>query len=65
MITWRKIEFDYKPEKGDKLVYLNTAGYQMDSNESTFHKIPVLEKYIVYEEENELKILKDKEYANK
>ena len=65
MITWRKIEFDYKPEKGDKLVYLNTAGYQMDSNESTFHKIPVLEKYIVYEEDNELKILKDKEYANK
>lgn len=65
MITWRKIEFDYKPEKGDVIVYLNTAGYQMDSNESTFHKIPVLEKYIVYEENNELKIMHDLEYANK
>ena len=52
MITWRKIEFDSKPERGDLLVYFNTAGYQMDSNESTFHKIPVLEKYIIYEENN-------------
>lgn len=64
MITWRKIEFNYKPEKGDILVYFNTAGYQMDSNESTFHKIPVLEKYVVFEENNELKIMKDFEYAN-
>ena len=65
MITWRKIEFDYKPEKGDKLIYLNTAGYQMDSHESTFHKIPVLEIYIVYVEDSELKIFKDKEFVNK
>ncbi len=64
MITWRKIEFDFKPKRGDSLVYFNTAGYQMDSNESTFHKIPVLNKYIVYEENNELKIMGDVEYAN-
>lgn len=64
MITWRKIEFDFKPKRGDSLVYFNTAGYQMDSNESTFHKIPVLKKYIIYEENNELKIMGDVEYAN-
>ena len=59
MITWRRIGFDATPEKGDLLVYFNTAGYQMDSNESTFHKIPILEKYIIYEDNNEYKIKKD------
>lgn len=42
MITWRKIKFDYLPEPGDYLIYYNTAGYQMDSNESNFHKIPLV-----------------------
>lgn len=63
MITWRKIEFNTKPERGDLLVYFNTAGYQMDSNESTFHKIPVLKKYIVFEENGALRFKEDKEYA--
>lgn len=47
MITWRKIKFDTIPEKGDLLIYYNTAGYQMDSNESEFHKIPLVKKYVV------------------
>lgn len=47
MITWRKILFNYLPEKGDYLIYYNTAGYQMDSNESNFHKIPIIKKKIV------------------
>ena len=38
IITWRKISFEQQPEKGDYLIYYNTAGYQMDSNESNFHK---------------------------
>ena len=46
MLTWRKIKFDFMPERGDLLVYYNTAGYQMDSNESEFHKIPLVKKYI-------------------
>ncbi|MGX9725971.1 MAG: hypothetical protein ACTFAK_01240 [Candidatus Electronema sp. VV] len=44
ILTWRKISFSQKPEKGDLLAYVNTAGYQMDSNESTFHQIPIPEK---------------------
>ena len=47
MLTWRRIKFDYIPKKGDLLVYYNTAGYQMDSNESEFHKIPLVKKTIV------------------
>ncbi len=46
MITWRKIKFEHMPEKGDLLIYYNTAGYQMDSNESKFHKLPLVEKYV-------------------
>jgi len=46
MLTWRKVKFEYTPCYGDKLVYFNTAGYQMDSNESSFHRIPIPPKYI-------------------
>lgn len=38
LLTWRKIAFARPVERGDRLVYLNTAGYQMDANESTFHE---------------------------
>ncbi|MEU9029023.1 alanine racemase [Streptomyces sp. NPDC048383] len=37
IVTWRKIGFPRQVRRGDHLVYLNTAGYQMDSNESPFH----------------------------
>ncbi|MEV4918290.1 alanine racemase [Streptomyces tirandamycinicus] len=37
LVTWRKIGFPRPVRRGDHLVYLNTAGYQMDSNESPFH----------------------------
>jgi diaminopimelate decarboxylase len=32
---------------GDLLVYPNTAGYQMDSNESRFHDLPLPPKIAV------------------
>ena len=65
MITWRKIEFKDTPEKGDLLIYYNTAGYQMDSNESMFHKIPLIEKYIVNKNDNKYRIRKDVSYDSK
>ncbi len=52
MLTWRKIKFPYKPNKGDYLIYYNTASYQMDSNESMFHKIPLVKKYFILKEKN-------------
>ena len=62
MITWRKIKFDFLPEPGDYLIYYNTAGYQMDSNESNFHKIPLVKKFIVEKRDNKYEISRDDEY---
>lgn len=62
MITWRKIKFDYLPELGDYLIYYNTAGYQMDSNESNFHKIPLVKKIVVEKSGNKYEIKEDDKY---
>jgi diaminopimelate decarboxylase len=47
LLTWRKIPFPARPAVGDLLVYLNTAGYQMDSNESPFHELPLPPKVVL------------------
>lgn len=65
MLTWRKIKFDFIPQRGDLLVYYNTAGYQMDSNESEFHKIPLPKKYIVKRKNVKFSIREDREYDSK
>lgn len=40
----RFVPFDRRPEPNDLLVYINTAGYQMDSKESEFHRLPTPHK---------------------
>lgn len=47
MLTWRKIRFEHPVRPGDLLLYLNTAGYQMDSNESPFHEARLPHKVVV------------------
>jgi diaminopimelate decarboxylase len=47
VLSWRKIPFPRRPKAGDLLIYLNTAGYQMDSNESQFHQLPLPPKVVV------------------
>lgn len=47
MLTWRKIAFPVRPHIGDLVVYPNTAGYQMDSNESPFHDLPLPPKVVL------------------
>lgn len=47
MLTWRKVTFNQPIQPGDLLIYLNTAGYQMDSNESPFHGVPLPQKVAV------------------
>ncbi|MFE5872635.1 alanine racemase [Streptomyces roseifaciens] len=47
LLTWRKIPFPVRPSVGDLLVYPNTAGYQMDSNESPFHDLPLPPKVVI------------------
>jgi diaminopimelate decarboxylase len=47
MLAWRKILFAVKPQPGDLLCFVNTAGYQMDSNESEFHGLPLPKKIVL------------------
>ncbi|GAA1220578.1 Y4yA family PLP-dependent enzyme [Kitasatospora nipponensis] len=47
LLTWRKVGFPVRPAAGDLLVYPNTAGYQMDSNESPFHDLPLPPKVVL------------------
>ncbi|WP_245910663.1 alanine racemase [Nocardia amikacinitolerans] len=49
VLTWRKVPMAQRPEHGDLLLYPNTAGYQMDKNESEFHQLPLPPKVVVTE----------------
>ncbi|MFF3569633.1 alanine racemase [Nocardia jiangxiensis] len=48
VLTWRKIAFERAPRYGDLIVYPNTAGYQMDKNESGFHQLPLPPKVRIH-----------------
>ncbi|WP_411379175.1 Y4yA family PLP-dependent enzyme [Pseudomonas sp. MPB26] len=41
VITYRLINFSTVPRTGDVLIYVNTAGYQMDLLENEFHRHPL------------------------
>jgi diaminopimelate decarboxylase len=41
VITNRLINFSTSPQAGDLLIYVNTAGYQMDLLENEFHRHPL------------------------
>jgi diaminopimelate decarboxylase len=47
MVTWRKVPFPRAPHFGDLLVYPNTAGCQMDKNETEFHQLPLPARVVV------------------
>jgi diaminopimelate decarboxylase len=47
VLTWRTVALPDRPRAGDLIVYPNTAGYQMDKNESGFHQLPLPPKIVV------------------
>jgi diaminopimelate decarboxylase len=47
MLTWRKVSLSRRPGPGDLLVYPNTAGYQMDKNETEFHQLPLPRRVVL------------------
>ncbi|MGX1770729.1 alanine racemase [Nocardia brasiliensis] len=49
MLSWRRIPLPRAAEVGDLLIYPNTAGYQMDSNESAFHDLPIPPKVVLHD----------------
>lgn len=63
MVTWRKIGFKHTPRAGDILVYVNTAGYQMDTNESEFHLIPIPEKIAAYQSHGQWRWKRDTQFS--
>ena len=54
MLSWRKIPFPREPRSGDLLIYPNTAGYQMDKNESEFHQRPLPRRVVAFRADGRL-----------
>jgi diaminopimelate decarboxylase len=48
MLSHRRIPLPHPARVGDLLVYPNTAGYQMDANESMFHELPLPPKLVLH-----------------
>ncbi|GAA5089405.1 alanine racemase [Nocardia iowensis] len=49
LLSWRRVPLPRAAEVGDLLIYPNTAGYQMDSNESAFHDLPIPPKVVLHD----------------
>ncbi|MFE6919727.1 alanine racemase [Nocardia sp. NPDC057663] len=49
LLSRRRIPLPRRARVGDLLIYPNTAGYQMDSNESPFHELPLPPKVVLRE----------------
>ena len=64
MLTWRKINFPTNPEAGDIIAYINTAGYQMDANESPFHRSPLPDKVAVWQQNDHYQWCLDRLFHN-
>lgn len=53
VLSWRKIRFPAEPRYGDFVIYPNTAGYQMDKNETEFHQLPLPPRIVVSEHDGQ------------
>lgn len=51
-LSWHRVQLDHKPERGDLLIYINTAGYQMDTNECNFQLLPIPKKITAIKDKN-------------
>ncbi|RWA78188.1 hypothetical protein [Mesorhizobium sp.] len=59
VIRWRALAVESAVSAGDLVVFTNTAGYQMDSNESSFHQIPLPRKIAAVRRSSAWTILAD------
>lgn len=59
VIRWRGLTAEGGVARGDLVIFTNTAGYQMDSNESSFHQIPLPKKVAAVRQPCGWKILAD------
>lgn len=63
LLSWREVEFSSIPERGDLLAFINTAGYQMDTNESSFHLLPLPAKIACNKNQTKWHWVKDENYS--
>ena len=59
----RFIPFHAKPVVGDLLVYVNTAGYRMDSMESEFHRLPLPHKLVALKQSDDWRFIDDERFG--
>lgn len=59
MLAKRSIHLSDTPERGDLLIYANTAGYQMDSNESNFEMLDIPTKMVAVKDKGSWILEKD------
>lgn len=59
VIRSRAIRSHHELKRGDLICFTNTAGYQMDSNESPFHRLPLPKKVALFEHEGTLRAVED------
>ncbi len=63
VISWRKVKFPVTPCSGDLLIFVNTAGYQMDFAESNMHRIPLAKRLAIYTLGNEWELTLDEKFS--
>jgi diaminopimelate decarboxylase len=59
----RYIPLPFRPAPGDLLVYVNTAGYEMDSKESSFHRLPLPVKVAAMKRAGGWRFITDNEFS--
>lgn len=59
VIRSRAIRSRQELKPGDLICFINTAGYQMDSNESPFHRLPLPKKVALLKHEGKLRTVED------
>jgi diaminopimelate decarboxylase len=64
MLAWRRIPFVNVPRCGDLIAFINTAGYQMDSNESPFHRRPLPRKVAAWSAHDQWSWCLDAEFGS-
>lgn len=57
------VDFPVEPVAGDLIVFINTAGYQMDSNESRFHEHPLPTKVAAIQTRHGWQAIQDDVYS--
>jgi diaminopimelate decarboxylase len=65
IIRQSAVGFSRAPVDGDAIVFVNTAGYQMDSNESEFHSLPLPHKIAVTKDRGRWRCILDEQYVRR